>query len=216
VSEHIQANAGGALSSVRIAEVWERLGGGELRNGRGRAFWRAGDGFNVALDLKRERWFDHATGVGGGVLALIQTALNSDRRAALAWLKVESFLEARTYSPDERRAYSRRRDAASAVAGEIEHWRTALAEQLNARKVATVEAGDFKALAPVARLCFVLECGTPEAVAREFFRYRRVNPEEAAVLIEAGRTGWEEARRLAAALVVVLARAPGSKAPSAA
>ena len=135
-----QANAGGALSSVRMGEVWDRLGGGELRTGRGRAFWRGGDGLNVALDLERRRWFDHAGGVGGGVLALVQMALGSDRRAALAWLHDEGFLEARNYSVEERRAYSRRRAHTSVVAHDIEYWRAALAEELNARKLEAVRS----------------------------------------------------------------------------
>lgn len=216
MSEHTQPNAGGALSSVRIAEVWRRLGGGELRHGRGRAFWRGGDGLNVALDPERGRWFDHAACVGGGVLALVLTALDCDRRSALAWLSAEGFIEAPTHSPEQRRAYSRRRDAASVVARDIEHWRVALAEELNACKVAAIEACDFGALAPVARLCCVLECGTPEAVAREFFGYRQANSEEAAVLIEAGRARWEESRRIAAVVVALLAHAAGSEVPSAA
>lgn len=212
--EHTQSSAGGALPSVRIVEIWKRLGGGDLRNGRGRAFWRRGDGFKVALDLERGRWFDHAAGAGGGVLALVRTALASDRRAALAWLTAEGFVEARNQSPEQRRAYKRRCDAASVIARDIEHWRAALAEELNAHKVAALETGDFEALAPVAWLCSVLECGTPEAVAGEFFRYRRVNSEEAAVLVEAGRARSEESGRLAAAVVAVLAHAAGSEVPS--
>jgi hypothetical protein len=213
LNRHAQANLGRALSSVPIAEVWERLGGGEIRNGRGRAFHRDGDGFNVALDLERELWFDHAAGVGGGIVALVQTARNCDRRAALAWLHAEGFLEDRPFSPEERRAYSRCRVAASVVARDVEHWRAALAEELNARKLKAAEDSGLEAVPP---LCFVLECGPPEAVAREFFRYRRANPDEAAVLIKAGRARWEESQRLAAVLVVVLARVAGSEAPHAA
>jgi hypothetical protein len=212
-SEHTQASVGEAFSSVRIAEVWERLGGAELHHGRGRAFWRNGDGLNVALDLERQLWFDYVAGVGGGVLALVQAVLNCDRRTALAWLHDEGILEARTYSPDERQAYSQRRDVASAVARDIEHWRAALAEHLNARKLKAAGDGDLEAVAP---LCFVLECGTPETVSHEFFQYQRANPDEAAVLIETGRARWEESRRLAAAMVLVLARQAESEAPHAA
>lgn len=216
MSEQEHTSGGGTLLSVHIGEVWNRLGGGELQNGRGRAFWRGGDGFNVALDLERGRWFDHAGGVGGGVLALVQTALGSDRRTALAWLRDESFLEARNYSVEERRAYSRRREHASAVARDIEHWRAALTEELNGRKLKAGEDDDFETLAEVAPLCFVLEFGTPEAVAREFFRHREANSERVAALVEAGRERREESRRFAAVVVVLMGYAVGSEAPDAA
>ena len=72
-----------ALDAVSLETVWRSLGGGPLCGNRGRAFWRNGDGLNVAID--EGRWFDHVTGAGGGTLALIETALECDRRAAMAW-----------------------------------------------------------------------------------------------------------------------------------
>jgi hypothetical protein len=215
-SEHTQASVGEAFSSVRIAEVWERLGGAELHHGRGRAFWRNGDGLNVALDLERQLWFDYAAGAGGGVLALVQAVLNCDRRAALAWLHDEGFLETTTFSPEERRAYSRRREAASIVARDIEHWRVALAEELNARKLEAAETGDFDELGRAASLCHLLENGSPEAFAWEFFGQRKADPEGTARLIEAGRQFENESRWIAAWMVVMLARQTESEACGAA
>jgi hypothetical protein len=216
VTHHAQATSREGLSSVRIAEVWERLGGGELKNGRGRAFWRNGDGLNLALDLERELWFDHAAGVGGGVLALVQTALNTDRRAALAWLRDEGFLETNNYTAEERRAYSRRREHASVVALDIERWRVALAEESNARKISAVETGNDDELKSAARLCHLLENGAPELFAREFFRQRKADPEGTARLIEAGRQFEDESKWIAAAAVAVLARQAQSEASGAA
>jgi hypothetical protein len=75
-----------AIAAVRITEVFTALGGAPLRHGRGRAFWRDGDGYNIALDDRKNAWCDHAHGKGGGVLDLIQTALTCDRAGAVAWL----------------------------------------------------------------------------------------------------------------------------------
>ena len=69
-----------------IREVWAALGGGELRHGRGQAFWRGGDGYNVALDAGKGVWFDHRDNVGGDVVALVQTVRGCDFREACAWL----------------------------------------------------------------------------------------------------------------------------------
>jgi hypothetical protein len=78
--------AAGIISVVRISDVWRTLGGDELRNSRGRAFWRHGDGYSVALDDARGRWFDHRDGVGGGVLDLVAHVHGGTRQDALRWL----------------------------------------------------------------------------------------------------------------------------------
>lgn len=75
------------LDRASIIDVWAALGGGPLRHGRGVAFWRGGDGFNVSLDESCGVYFDHAHGEGGGILRLIQTLLATggvdDERASL-------------------------------------------------------------------------------------------------------------------------------------
>lgn len=83
-----RANTTGAelVASVRISEVFRLLGGGEIRHGRARAFWRGGDGWNVDLADARGVWTDHATGDGGGVLDLIARANDCNRSEALRWL----------------------------------------------------------------------------------------------------------------------------------
>lgn len=73
------------LAHVKISEVWAALGGGELRHGRGRAWWREGDGFNVSMDDARGVWFDHRDGAGGGVLDLVQHVRGGSRADALRW-----------------------------------------------------------------------------------------------------------------------------------
>src|ERR1017187_9972046 len=73
------------LGRVRIIEVWRAPGGGELPHGRGRAFWREGDGYNVSLNDAKSTWFDHAAAEGGGLLALIQRVRGVTPADALRW-----------------------------------------------------------------------------------------------------------------------------------
>ncbi len=72
--------------AVPISEVWRMLSGGPIRHGRGRAFWRNGDGWNVSLVDERGVWHDHRDHVGGGVLDLIAHVNGGTRADALKWL----------------------------------------------------------------------------------------------------------------------------------
>ena len=109
-------SADAVIDAVSIAEVWRALGGGELRRGRGRAFWRDGDGFNVGIDSQRGTWRDFATNEGGGKLKLIQTVLNCSKQDAFKWLADLAGIRLspeRAHSREERRRYAEtRRDAA--------------------------------------------------------------------------------------------------------
>ncbi len=113
------------LDSASITEVWAALGGPRLRRGRGQAWWRSGDGYNIALDESKGAWFDHARGKGGGILALIETTLACDRRCALSWLAdhLGALLDDNPLSETERRAYAERRRKAKARARELTEWR---------------------------------------------------------------------------------------------
>ena len=51
------------LADLRIRDVWRALGGGPLRHGYGRAFWRDGDGWNVRLYTDSDCFKDFVTGV---------------------------------------------------------------------------------------------------------------------------------------------------------
>jgi hypothetical protein len=198
------------MIGAHIIDVWQRLGGDDLRGGYGRAFWRDGDGWNVALDLKRGLWYDHVHDVGGGVLALVQTARNCDRRAALVWLEEEGFVERRTFSRKEQREYARRRDLVARATRQIRYWRAALAEGLNARKMSAADIGDFEELERTARLCHLLENGSPESVAWEFIKQHRADPAGTTILIETGRQSEMEWRRITAVVVLMIASATGS------
>lgn len=74
------------VARTDIARVVIELGGPELVGGRMPAFWRVTDDPNVSVDQAKGLWFDHAAGVGGGVLDLIQSVRGCDRRSALQWL----------------------------------------------------------------------------------------------------------------------------------
>ena len=71
------------VAGARISQVWQALGGGELRKGRGRAWWRNGDGWNIAVDDRRGCWYDHRDGIGGGVLDIIAHVHGGTRQEAL-------------------------------------------------------------------------------------------------------------------------------------
>jgi len=85
-AEIAQKSASEIVSARPISEVWAGLGGGPLRHGRGRAFWRDGDGHNVSLSNQKQTFYDFASGAGGGVLDLIQLVRDCSRRDALRWL----------------------------------------------------------------------------------------------------------------------------------
>ena len=53
------------IEGASILSVWNAPGGGPLRHGRGMAFWRDGDGYNIALNEAKGCYYDHAHGQGG-------------------------------------------------------------------------------------------------------------------------------------------------------
>ena len=114
------------IDQASIVSVWAAVGGGPLRHGRGKAFWRDGDGSNVVLDDDRGVWFDHAHGTGGGVLMLIETVLGCDRRAAIKWLANHQNVnldDHRALTHDERRRYAQRHSHAKSAAVDLATWR---------------------------------------------------------------------------------------------
>src|SRR4051794_15430070 len=108
----------GFISHLSILHVWHALGGGDVRYKRGRAFWRAGDGWSISLDTDKGCWYDHVAAAGGGILDLVQTALGCDRARAVAWLREFAGLPADELTQQERHEFARRRAAARAEANE--------------------------------------------------------------------------------------------------
>ena len=105
------------LASIPILQVWHALGGGELRHNRGQAFWDDGDGYSVSLNAERGTWCHYGgKNEKGGLLALVETALNCDRAEALGWLEANCGLNPSNRLPlEERRRYARAKADAPAL-----------------------------------------------------------------------------------------------------
>ena len=88
-------------------------------------------------------WYDHARGMGGGILDLIETVLGYDRRAALAWLAhhLGASLDNHPLSSDDRRGYEEHRARAESVARELTEWRTGHLDSLRERRKPVVGLG---------------------------------------------------------------------------
>lgn len=122
------------LDRAVITDVWTALGGGELRHGRGRAFWREGHGDNIALNETKSCFYDHAHGTGGGMLMLIETVLGCDRRAAVRWLAGHlgvTLDNDRPLTREEKRRYAQCRSHAQSAAQELTGWRRDTLRQLH-------------------------------------------------------------------------------------
>ncbi len=120
------------VAGVRITDVWRALGGGDLRRGRGQAWWRDGDGWSVSVDDRRGVWYDHRDGVGGGVLDLVAHVRGGTRCGAADWLAdfLGIPLDGRRLTPTAEREYARRRAAAEGEAAELLAWRDEMAAAL--------------------------------------------------------------------------------------
>jgi hypothetical protein len=111
-SNHKNIGAGNkaGISEIKrradIREVWSALGGGKLRGGRGQAFWRNGDGYNVALDPRRGTWYDFVAGEGGDAIALIETVQQCGFKEAIAWLADHVGLPQQTTKAGDRAIYT--------------------------------------------------------------------------------------------------------------
>jgi hypothetical protein len=120
------------ISRVRITQVYFALGGPRLRSRRGQAFWRKGDGYNVALDDRRNTFHDFARGEGGGVLDLIQLARGGARKDGLQWLADFAGvpLDHGSLTTRERRESERQRAAAELEARRMLAWKRECLEVL--------------------------------------------------------------------------------------
>jgi hypothetical protein len=115
------------ITCARISRVWLWLGGSALKGRRGQAFWREGDGWNVALDDERGCWYDHARSEGGGVLDLIQRVLGCSRQQALEWLAehVGVSLDHKGSTQPEHARWQERRRGTEIDARAVTRWRRA-------------------------------------------------------------------------------------------
>ena len=111
------------LDALSFQTVWQSLGGGPMTgrgdNRRARAFWRNGDGFSVAVNLRSRIWKCHVSGDGGGMVDLVKIANSCDRVAAWRWLSELSGIPLRNVSRTESDRYRRAMDAAKAEAEQL-------------------------------------------------------------------------------------------------
>lgn len=149
-----------------IVQVWAALGGGHLRSNRGKAFWRNGDGDNVAVNPERQGWYDFSAGVGGGVLDLVCVALNNpSRRAAVQWLadNCGMRLGPDTETPEERAA---RIKAAKHKRDQVKLWRQGVIDRLEEMQRRGLVDGDMRAVAYAAPRLRKLREVTPADLER--------------------------------------------------
>ena len=100
-------------------------------------------------------------GRGGDMITLEEALTAATWREAVAQIEciIGRSLLNRPANRAEQRAFAERRRAAAAVADEIVHWQAALVTELNARKIAALDADDDEALGRAAKLCNLLENG---------------------------------------------------------
>jgi len=182
------------LEGITISELAVAVGGGPIRRGRCRAWYRDGwSSTSLAIDDSRGCWYDHGTQRGGGKLDLIQTALDCDRRAARDWLAAHQGVELLRSSRQGRRGFAVRRAAAERRAADLTRWRAARLNELrdvrNAKWVAYHMAETWRlrnqGQRPTdwrwsASLCFIHDLDIGDAYAKELERVARMSPQDLA------------------------------------
>jgi hypothetical protein len=185
------------LSEVRISEVWGALGGAPLRRGRGKAFWRDGDGYNIWLSDVKNGWKDYVTGDRGGVLALIAMVRGSSRQDALKWLA--DFrgvaLDDTPWSAADCARWAAERRAREADLHDAHHWRRTAAklaqETLDREKSRLFDPmegrPDLHAITDMEAMLARLRVMGDEALVNEYRQWKRDHPAATFALVEIGR-----------------------------
>jgi hypothetical protein len=189
------------LGELDIVSVWSILGGGPLRAKRGQAFWRNGNGYNVALEPAKGTWFDYRDSRGGGVLALVETALGCSRSDGLRWLEENCGLDSRRLFSQEERTEQVKKIAERTKA---ESWgiaARALAEQA-LDKLDENDAGR----ADYTRLLGIISTGGP-ALIKEYRTWRDIHPELTQAMVRAGMSSHARVQRRLALCLLELANA---------
>ena len=180
------------ITRANITSVAIALGVGPIRHGRIRAWWRQGDGCNVSLDDRKNTWFDHARGQGGGMLDLIGAVRGCSRAEALAWLADYVGQPLQVTTPETRRQWQCDRDERRAA----ELWaRSAqtLAEIL-------LENCPDMERAALTRTARISASGGPQLLS-EYRAWRSATPELTAAMVKGGANADKRLQRALAALV---------------
>lgn len=201
------------IDRVRISEIWSALGGGPLRQGRGPAFWRDGDGLNVSLNDQKGVWHDFVSGEGGGVLDLVQRVRGGSRADALQFVADVAgvTLESKPLSKGDRREYALHRRQARSLAQQCAWWVRAVVQALERLKAQAYEDGDIHTLACSGRELYSIQRALPSALMGRFLKAAREDPESAARFVDAGCEDEENAYMVTALIVAMLAKATGNQ-----
>ncbi|HKD07679.1 MAG TPA: hypothetical protein VKB79_17395 [Bryobacteraceae bacterium] len=192
---------------VQISEVWRMLGGPPLRHGRGRAFWRDGNGLNVAIDDEKGVWMDHADGVGGGILDLISRVRGGSRSDALRWLADASGVTLATPKADPWAWIHR--DAIAQDGDNAHYWRrgilNVLDEILTSLKCALFDSGlpqpESDEILNLECLCSGLRDAGDFALVQEYRSWLSKWPETTAAVAHAARGHEAAEKRTIAAFI---------------
>jgi hypothetical protein len=119
------------LSGVSIVEIWHALGGGEIKQRRGRAFWRKGDGWNISIDAHKQCWYDFVAAKGGGILDLVETVRECNHADAIEWLRKFTGTPRRDVTEVERERYRQRKQRADTEAQALVRFDQRISETLH-------------------------------------------------------------------------------------
>jgi hypothetical protein len=193
------------IADVSIVDVWQRLGGGPIRRGRAAAWWRGGDGANIAIDAERGVWWDHARNVGGGMLDLVQTVRECDKRDVIRWLCMQGLIADRDLSAAERHRLAGRSAALDAAALNIGCWLRGRTIELERDKANAAVCNDESALAASSNALYRLTADGAAVVAA-YREHLARDPEGVRKLIGSAREDDRRAQAITAALVCLLAK----------
>jgi hypothetical protein len=178
------------LGRVKISDVYRALGG-RIFHGRGQAFWRKGEGWNVALSDAKGTWYDHAAGAGGGILDLIIAVRGCSRSEAYTWLADFAGVPV---TPGFK--HSPRADTGWAADLRYARWFAAAGEVLAESALAELPFYHEERRGLTAFLAAIR--GSDATLVDQYRDWRRRDPEYVAALCKAGRGSKARiARRLA-------------------
>jgi hypothetical protein len=197
------------INRIRISTVWAALGGGPLRHGRGRAFWREGDGYNVRLSDQKGVWYDFVSAAGGGVLDLIQHVRGGGRADALKFVAELAGLplDSRPLSMQEKRTHAKHLHQAGNLAQQCAWWVRAYSQEWERTKALAFENSDWDTLAWSSRELYRVQTAVAASLMDSFLKAFKANPEGAAGLVEAGRDDEWHAYAIAAAITIMIGQA---------
>ena len=123
------------VERTRLSLLVPALGGPPVKRGRCRAWFRGGrNDSSLSIDDARGGWYDFGTGLHGGVLDLIQTALSCSRRDAAVWLANFNGANLSFGRLHNSGQWRQRRQTAETKADDLSQWREGVRRELIRRR----------------------------------------------------------------------------------